>query len=231
MQCTRIASNHLINNDNKTKFMYKISKNMITDTVKISVKIFVRDTSPYYYCKVKKPDTGKWVQKSTQTKDRDEALIVAQDWFSEMRILHKRGYASTSTKFSHASDLYIATLYKELALSERTDRAEGRSVKDIKSYRNTVTQYIKPHLGNKPIDQVSNVDVQPFFDWRRTYWTEGPGTDTEFHEYERGGNIVKRPVDLVEATDGTITRAGLVLTGLYKTVVKHGLIEPVKVPV
>lgn len=182
--------------------------NTTTQNAKNSVKLFTRDGSPYYYCAIKKPDTGKWVQRSTKTMDKDEALLVAYDMFSEMRVLHKQGYSSTPTKFSHACDLYVAALDKELALNEQTDGAEGRSVKDIKSYRNTVVQYIKPYLGNKPIDLISNVEVQSFFDWRRTYWTEGPGRDVKFHKYERGGQSVKRPVNHVEATEGTIARVG-----------------------
>ena len=76
MQCSRIARTYLNYNDNKTKFMHKIS----TNTTAESVKLFTRDTSPYYYCQIKKPDTGKWVQKSTKQTERDAALLFAQEW-------------------------------------------------------------------------------------------------------------------------------------------------------
>lgn len=210
--------------------MHKISTNTITETVKNSVKLFTRDGSPYYYCQIKKPDTGKWVQRSTKTTDKDEALIIAQDWFSEMRILHKRGYSSTPSMFSKACNFYLQDLDKEQALFERTDGNKGRSLKDLKSFRVIVEQFIKPYFGDKSIDAISNADVQSFFDWRRTYWTEGPGKDVKFKKYERGGRIVERLVNHVEATDGTVARCGLVLTDLYKSAVRHLLIEQVKVP-
>ena len=89
----------------------------ITESVKNCVKLFTRDDSPYYYCAIKKPDTSRWVQRSTKTMDKDEALLVAYDMFSEMRVLHKQGYSSIPTKFSHACDLYIVGMDKELALN------------------------------------------------------------------------------------------------------------------
>ena len=53
--------------------MHKQFSNTTAQAVKESVKLFLRDTSPYYYCQVKKPDTGKWVQRSTGTTDKDDA--------------------------------------------------------------------------------------------------------------------------------------------------------------
>ena len=180
MQCRRVASTHLNCIDEKTKLMQKISTNTTTE----NVKLFTRDTSPYYYCQIKKPDTGKWVQKSTKQTDRDEALLFAQEWYAEMRFLNDRGYSSTPTQFSNACDIYLQELDKEQALHERTDGDEGRSLKDLKSYRTIVEQFIKPYFGDKSVDVISNVDVQSFFEWRRTYWTEGPGKDVELTEYE-----------------------------------------------
>ncbi len=226
MQCRRAASTYLNCNDNKTKFMHKIS----TNTAAENVKLFTRDTSPYYYCQIKKPDTGKWVQKSTKQTDRDEALLFAQEWYAEMRFLNDRGYSSTPTQFSNACDIYLQELDKEQALHERTGGDEGRSLKDLKSYRTIVEQFIKPYFGDKSVDVISNVDVQSFFEWRRTYWTEGPGKDVKLTEYERGGRIVRRPVRRVEASDGTITRVGLVLAGIFKVAVQHRLIDEIKVP-
>ena len=76
-----------------------------TNTAAENVKLFTRNTSPHYYCQIKKPDTGKWVQKSTRQTDRDEALLFAQERYVEMCFLHKRGYSSTPTQFSNACDM------------------------------------------------------------------------------------------------------------------------------
>jgi len=200
-------------------------------TIKDNVKIFLRDTSPYYYCQIKKPDTGKWVQRSTKTIDADDAMIFAQDWYSEMRILHKRGYSSTPTLFSRVCDLYLAELDKELTTSQQTNGKQGRSIKDIKNYRNIAKLYIEPYFANKSIDSTSNAQVQSFFDWRRIYWTEGPGKEIKHIEYERAGTLIKKPAIHEEASNGTINRTGMVLADIFKTAVRHQLIEQSNIPI
>lgn len=100
--------------------MHNTHSSNAEQSIKDNVKIILRDTSPYYYCQIKKPDTGKWVQRSTKTTDADDAMIFAQDWYSEMRILHKRSYSSTPTQFSKVCNLYLAELDKEQPKCEQT---------------------------------------------------------------------------------------------------------------
>ena len=69
-----------------------------------------------------------------------------------------------------------------------------RRADQAKSESAVIRRYFVGYFGQKPVDAVSEADLERYAEWRRTYWTEGPGKLVTHIEYERGGHRLRRPV-------------------------------------
>ncbi len=69
--------------------------------------VFTRDRSPYFQCRIKFPRTP-YVYKSLSTRDRVEALRLAEDFFAESKFKHENGlninHALNRTRFAGGSN-------------------------------------------------------------------------------------------------------------------------------
>ncbi|MBT4017916.1 MAG: site-specific integrase [Alphaproteobacteria bacterium] len=210
--------------------MQNISENTETHSRDGNVYIYARSNGPNYYCQLKKPDTNRWVQRSTGKRNKAEALRAAERLYDEMAFLHSRGYSTTPTDFSKVCDLYLRELEQERVDHEKSDGKAGRNPIDLKTYAMTVERYIKPYFLNKPIDNISAPDIQQYVDWRRCYWLDGPGKDVEFQEYMRAGKVVKKPINHVPAKDGALSTSVLVLRDIFKCAVRHKFLDESRAP-
>ncbi len=64
---------------------------------------------------------------------------------------------------------YIAQILREVERGERrADQAKSESA--------VIRRYFVGYFGQKPVDAVSEADLERYAEWRRTYWTEGPAS-------------------------------------------------------
>ncbi|CAO4137234.1 hypothetical protein [Methylorubrum extorquens] len=58
-----------------------------------------------------------------------------------------------------------------------------------------IRRYFIGYFGDKPVDAVNEADLERYAEWRRTYWTEGPGKLVTHIEYERTDTAFAGPYD------------------------------------
>lgn len=178
-----------------------------------------------WQAKIKLPDGSGTKRMSTKTKNRDRAKQVAEAELDEMLQKLKFGLSLRSKLFGAVSDDYLKKLKAEVATGERQEYV-------YKDHHRVVSTYLKPKLGKKAIDTITNADIENFADWRRAYWTTGPGSELKTVTYERAGKTVKRPVqkpkNLVPAK---LAPEYAVLRQIFAEAVKQGVIKPAQVPV
>ncbi|MDA0231672.1 MAG: site-specific integrase [Proteobacteria bacterium] len=189
-----------------------------------NVVLLHRDDSPNVFCRVRKPDVGGWLQRSTGTADIAEALRIAEEWHDEIRFKAKHGLALVSKAFNAVADLYVKELKGEVALGQRNER-------HIKDYVPIVERYFKDYFGNKLIDTIQTSDIAAYREWRAKYWIDGPGATEKFIFYERAGKTIKRPAQKPTApSKQTINVENVVLRGIFNTALKHDHIKEHQLP-
>ena len=103
--------------------------------------IMERPASKFFYMRVKRPDNGKWVQKSSKRTTVEGAKQEAFKWQAVMSDRIDRGVSATSVPFKVLCDRYIKEIDDEIAQSEATDGQEGRNQKDLRDYKTIVKRY------------------------------------------------------------------------------------------
>ena len=126
------------------------------------------------------------VRKSLGTADEAEARRKADELWRDATYRSEHGLRAVQRTFEQVAEEFIEQQVREVARGERRvglDRRIGALVR----------RYFMPFFGKKPIDAIGDADIGRYQEWRKTYWTEGPGVEQTHIEYERGGKKLRRP--------------------------------------
>ncbi|CAO4193707.1 hypothetical protein LFADAHJC_LOCUS2052 [Methylorubrum extorquens] len=88
-----------------------------------------------------------------------------------------------------------------------------------------IRRYFIGYFGDKPIDAVTEADLERYAEWRRTYWTEGPGKLVLHIEYERDGHRLRRPVRRSAPSLSRQRGETVVLRGLLRWAARQGYLK------
>lgn len=127
------------------------------------------------------------LKRSLDTDDRGEAERRADVIWYEATYRAKQGLTARAHAFDSVAEEFIAQILREV------ERAERRADQG-KSEPAMIRRFFVGYFGSKPIDTINETDLERYVEWRRTYWTEGPGKLIEHIEYERDGHRLRRPV-------------------------------------
>ncbi|WP_159946353.1 hypothetical protein [Rhizobium sp. 18065] len=127
----------------------------------------------------------------------------------------KNGLAAVVRPFEQVAEEFIKLVIAE---SERDDRSEYHP----RDWPSVVRRYLVCFFGNKPIDTIREPDIERYVEWRRTYWTTGPGKEIQYIHYERGGKILRRSakheIPSISRQRGELT----IVRALFKQALKWG---------
>ena len=166
---------------------------------------------------------GKQIRKSLETEDRDEAHHRAYQIWSEANYRVKNGFTAVVRPFSEVAEEFIKLVIAE---SERGDRSEYHP----RDWPPVIRRYLIGFFADKPIDTIREPDIERYVEWRRTYWTTGPGKDIEFIYYERGGKFLKRSPKY-EVPSLSRQRGELVIVrALFQQALKWGYTGKLEIP-
>jgi integrase len=98
------------------------------------------------------------------------------------------------------------------------------------SHKGVIDRYLIPYFGKSPIAGLTEPRLYAFVDWRRTFWTKGPGKDLKFIQYERGGRKLMTPARHEEPKLSTLRREAVTLRAVFNFAARKGLINRGAIP-
>lgn len=142
-----------------------------------SLIIFTRHSSPYWQCRIKL-DGEPAFDTSLKVTTQEEATIRAQDLYGAALHKLKSGQPLRSKPFKQ-----IATQF----LSWMKDRAERGEITQgsYTAAKSKFNRYYIPYFGSTYVDEIRENEIEAFQEWRKAYWTTGPGATTDSITYER----------------------------------------------
>lgn len=130
------------------------------------VLLYLRQESPYWQCRIKHPRKNQYDVKSTGTTSIEAAKVFANKRFIEVHNLAER-------------NLPITGIHTFGAVYDKFLEANKRYLSDHQlRYAAVISnRYLKPYFGKIRIGAIDNKELDSFWEWRRNYWTIGPGKD------------------------------------------------------
>ncbi len=157
-------------------------------------------------------------KRSLDTDDEREAERRAEAIWYEATYRAKQGLTAKTHTFESVAEAYIAQILREVERGER--RADqGKSEPAV------IRRYFVGYFGSKPIDAVSEADLERYAEWRRTYWTDGPGKLVSHIEYERDGHRLRRPVRRSAPSLSRQRGESVVLRALLRWAARQGYLK------
>jgi integrase len=158
------------------------------------------------------------LKRSLDTDDRAEAERRADAIWYAATYRAKQGLSAKAHGFEAVAEEFIAQILREVERGER--RADQG-----KSEPAMIRRFFIPYFGSKPIDTINDTDLERYVEWRRTYWTEGPGKLITHIEYERGGHRLQRPVKRSVPTVSRQRGETVVLRALLRWASRQGYLK------
>lgn len=166
---------------------------------------------------------GRQIRKSLETDDERKAERKAYEIWAEASYRVKNGLEPTAMPFSKMAEAYIEQILKE---AERDERSPHQA----RDWPPVIRRYLVGFFGERPVDGITEADLERYVEWRRTYWTEGPGKDVSHIRYERNGRTLKRSVRR-EVPSLSRQRGELVIVrALFSQAAKWGYVRSLEVP-
>jgi len=165
---------------------------------------------------------GTQIRKSLETEDEDEAQRRAYEIWGAASYRVKNGLTANLKAFSAVAAEFIKLVKQE---SERGERSQYHT----RDWPPVIERYLIGFFGDKPIDTIREPDIERYKEWRRTYWTAGPGKDIEYIRYERNGKILRRAarheVPSVSRQRGEL----VILRALFQQSIKWGYSDKLEI--
>ena len=165
------------------------------------------------------------IRQSLGTSDEAAAERKAQELWFEANYRAKQGISAVVKTFQQVAEEFIEQIEREVERGERHKDQKQR-------FPATIRRYFIPYFGQKGIDSIGDKDVNRYLEWRKSYWTTGPGKDVQHIEYRRGGKILRRPVNDMRrlASLSSQRSEAVVLRQLFRQAARWGHIAQNQIP-
>ncbi|MBV1900867.1 MAG: hypothetical protein KUG56_04260, partial [Kordiimonadaceae bacterium] len=142
-----------------------------------SLVIFTRHSSPYWQCRIKLEGKQAF-DISLKVTTQEEATTKAQDQYGAALHKLKRGQPLRSKPFNQIAKLFLSWM---------KDRAERGEITrgSMLAAKSKFGRYYVPYFGSSHLDEIQETEIEAFQEWRKAYWTTGPGAETDSIIYER----------------------------------------------
>lgn len=184
--------------------------------------------SANWHCRIK--FSGQpYIRKSLKCESEIEAVRNANKLYDDLRFRFERGLALSSRPFPRAADEQFKWLEDQIEAEQNANKAKLLKRK-LADHRNTA-RYAIEYFDKIYIDKITDLDIERYKEWRKTYWTRGPGADRKTIEYVRNGRKVKapRPKSGIPALS-TMAREDVVLRAIFDRARKLGWVMSDQIP-
>ncbi|CAO3404833.1 tyrosine-type recombinase/integrase [Azospirillum palustre] len=164
------------------------------------------------------------IRKSLDTTDGAEANQRARKVYYEALYRTENGLNATVKTFGDMAEEFIAKIEREVERGERK-KEQGEKFPGI------IRRYMVGYFGDRAMDSITDRDIDAYTEWRKDYWTKGPGRDIAFITYERAGRQIRRPI--TKRDPPTLSRQrneAVLLRTLLRFAAKQGYIKQAAIP-
>lgn len=167
---------------------------------------------------------GKQYKKTLGTADEDQALHRAYEIWHEQSFRNKQGLSLDSHPFSEVAEEFIE---KVVAEAERDERSKYHPI----YWPPIIRRFPVGYFGDRPIETITTADIERYLEWRKTYWTTGPGLQVQKIRCEReDGRIFIRPAPRKVAALSTVKGEMVIVREMFEQAAKWGYCTPIIIP-
>nr|WP_246400328.1 tyrosine-type recombinase/integrase [Rhizobium metallidurans] len=167
---------------------------------------------------------SRQIRKSLGTSDEAEARRLANEIWHEQNYRLKLGLSLVEHAFSVVAEEFIRTIEAE---AERKERSADHAY----FWPPKIRRFLIGYFGEKPIDKITPPDIERYLEWRKTYWTSGPGSEIEKIRVEReDGRVFSRPAPRKIASLSTIKGEMVIIRSLFQQAVRWGYCQQIVIP-
>ncbi len=188
-------------------------------------QIYQRGGSLNWYVRFSLKGHGQ-TRKSLETEDKTEAEKKAYRVWFETQHRAKLGLDIKERSFRDVAKQFIDHL---LLQCENGEKKKSSAKLDTA----TITRYFIEFFGDRPIDAIGLRDITKYLQWRKVYWTTGPGSKIDQIVYERAGRRIRRPIPTTReiASPSRLKRESVILRQIFNQAYRWGYITANHVPI
>lgn len=186
--------------------------------------IFQRTGSTVWWVRFSIRGEGQ-IRKSLGTADEGEAQRKAAKLWHEAQYRKENGLRAVQRTFRAVAEEFCDHMDR---MAERGEVRHDRGDR----IRPLVERYFIPFFDKKPIDAITDADAHRYLEWRKTFWTTGPGKNQTHIEYIRAAKRVRRPATEMRRVPSLSSQRGeaVVLRQLFRQAAKWGYINQSQIP-
>lgn len=186
-------------------------------------QLFQRTGSSKWWVRFSIKGQGQ-IRKSLDTTDETEANQRARKAYYEALYRTENGLTARVKTFADVAEEFIAKIEREVERGERK-KEQGEKFPGI------IRRYMVGFFGDRAMDGITDRDIDAYTEWRKDYWTKGPGKDIPFITYMRAGRQIRRPI--TKRGPPTLSRQrneAVLLRMLLRFAAKQGYIKQAALP-
>jgi integrase len=186
-------------------------------------QLFQRTGSSKWWVRFSIKGQGQ-IRKSLDTTDQSQATQRARKAYYEAVYRAENGLTATVKTFANVAEEFIARIEREVERGERK-KEQGEKFPGI------IRRYMVGFFGDRAMDSITDRDIDAYTEWRKDYWTKGPGKDISFITYMRAGHKISRPI--TKRGPPTLSRQrneAVLLRMLLRFAAKQGYIKQAALP-
>lgn len=166
----------------------------------------------------------KQYKKTLGTADEQEALQRAYEIWHEQSFRNKQGLSLDSHAFSAVAEEFIEKIVAE---AERDERSKYHPI----YWPPIIRRFPVGYFGERGIETITTADLERYIEWRKTYWTTGPGIEIQEIRVEReDGRVFVRPAPRKVAALSTMKGEMVIIREIFERAAKWGYCKPIVVP-
>lgn len=185
-------------------------------------ELFLRKDSSNWWMRFSVPGHGQR-RIGLKTTDEAQARLLAEREYHRTVWAAEEGILEGKTSFDTLAQQYL----------DRLSLLSADNVRYLNQYKHdkgVIDRYLVPFFGRRTVTAIDHPKMDEYLDWRRHYWTTGPGKSQHVVVYERGGQKYSRPAQHIEPALSTLRREAVTIRNVFKLASRLGHIKPGDIP-
>ncbi len=149
---------------------------------------------------------------------------MAEKLYRDLLYRYERGLPLKRVSFEEVAAAYFVHLEDEVS--------RGITKPERLTTNRIMSRYCLEYFKGRPIDTITSADINKFREWRRKYWTTGPGSKVQEYTYQRQGKtVVSKKPPAKEPALSTSNSENVLLRAVFNYAAANDWITKAQIPV